>query len=89
MSEIILQTERLILRRLMKRDFSSFVEYRTDPEIMKYQSWESNFTPEWFEEFIHEQKLISLGTINKWVQVGIERKSDSKLIGDCALHVFQ
>ncbi|MHA1984234.1 MAG: GNAT family N-acetyltransferase [Candidatus Hodarchaeales archaeon] len=87
--EKLIQTERLILRRLNEGDFQLFTKYRNDPELMKYQSWEGNFTPEWFQEFIQEQKLISIGTINKWVQIGIESKSERTLIGDCALRVFQ
>jgi RimJ/RimL family protein N-acetyltransferase len=89
MDEELFQTERLVFRRLNEGDFHLFTKYRNDPELMKYQSWQINFTLEWFEEFIQEQNLIPLGTINKWVQIGIERKLDRKLIGDCALHVFQ
>ena len=40
-----LDTPRLILRRFRAGDLKSFVAYRKDPEIARFQSWE-NYTPE-------------------------------------------
>lgn len=88
MKDILLQTENSILRRLRKNDYSLFIEYRTDSEIMKYQSWDCKFTENSFNSFIEEQNQISYGTVNKWTQIGIEGKKSHELIGDCALHFF-
>jgi RimJ/RimL family protein N-acetyltransferase len=34
-------SERLVLRRFEETDIASFVAYRNDPEVARYQSWES------------------------------------------------
>ena len=44
MSEVMftrIESERLILRRFEDSDLTSFVAYRNDPEVARYQSWDS------------------------------------------------
>jgi hypothetical protein len=36
-----LETVRLIIRRLANSHVDPFLTYRNDPEVSKYQSWES------------------------------------------------
>ncbi|MFZ0677227.1 GNAT family N-acetyltransferase, partial [Candidatus Binatus sp.] len=38
---INLDTPRLILRRFRETDLASFMAYRNDREVARYQSWES------------------------------------------------
>jgi len=40
-SFIAIETERLILRQFRNSDLASFMAYRNDPEVARYQSWES------------------------------------------------
>jgi RimJ/RimL family protein N-acetyltransferase len=77
-----LETKRLIIRRLRDSDVGSFLAYRNDPEVARYQSWES----------CTEQETIDLvrdatqpGTPGEWVQFAVGLKRTSPLIGDCAL----
>ena len=35
-----LETPRLILRRLQEDDLEDFLDYRSHPEVAKYQYWE-------------------------------------------------
>lgn len=35
-----LETERLLLRRLRESDLGTFLAYRNDPEVARYQAWE-------------------------------------------------
>ena len=82
---MILETERLILRNLRESDLEDFHSYRSNPEICKFQSF-SAFTIEQSNEFIAEQENSKFGMPGKWVQIGMEWKENSKLIGDLALH---
>jgi RimJ/RimL family protein N-acetyltransferase len=36
-----LETERLILRHFADSDLAPFLAYRNDPEVARYQAWES------------------------------------------------
>jgi RimJ/RimL family protein N-acetyltransferase len=36
-----LESERLILRRFAYSDLAPFLTYRNDPEVARYQDWES------------------------------------------------
>ena len=73
---------RLIIRRLRDSDVGPFLAYRNDPEVAKYQSWDS----------CTKQEAIDLvrdatqpGTPGEWFQFAVELKQTSTLIGDCAL----
>jgi RimJ/RimL family protein N-acetyltransferase len=39
-----IRTERLLLRPFRGDDLGSFVAYRSDPEVARYQSWESTYS---------------------------------------------
>ena len=36
-----IQTARLLVRRFIDDDLAVFVEYRNDPEVARYQGWDS------------------------------------------------
>lgn len=80
-----IETPRLLLRWFKARDLADMLEYRTDPEVLRYQTLDP-FSREHAEEFIDEHSRNSLDKIGAWMQVAIERKSDGKLIGDLAIH---
>jgi RimJ/RimL family protein N-acetyltransferase len=79
-----IETERLILRRFRDSDLASFMAYRNDPEIARYQSWES-ITRRDAVKFIAEQSRRRPGVAGKWFQFAVELKKDGMLAGDCAL----
>ena len=79
-----LETERLILRNLRESDLEDFHIYHSNPEVCKFQSYDA-FNIGQSREFIEDQKNAKFGTPGEWVQVGIELKEHSKLIGDLAL----
>lgn len=85
-NSVLLETPRLWLRRFQTGDEAPFLAYRNDPEIARYQSWES-FSPEEATEFIAEQQSLQLGEPGKWFQFAIELKETASLIGDCAFKV--
>lgn len=82
-----LTTPRLILRRFQASDLDSFVAYRADPDVARFQSWE-NFVRADGVAFIEEMSRQNPDTPGEWFQFAIELKSDATMIGDCALHVY-
>ncbi|MCB9289425.1 MAG: GNAT family N-acetyltransferase [Lewinellaceae bacterium] len=79
-----IETPRLILRWLRANDLEDFLEYRSDPTVMRYQSM-SPMTREEAVSFIRSQSGNSLDRIGGYQQLGVELKNEGKLIGDCAL----
>ena len=79
-----LQTNRLLLRNLKTGDLKDFLEYRSDPEVCVFQSYQP-FTQDRAEKYIENLKDGEFGEAGKWVQLGIELKSENKLIGDIGL----
>ena len=82
-----LETARLTIRRFRPDDLDSFVAYRADPDVARFQSWE-NFTRAEGVAFIEEMARQHPDTPGEWFQFAIDLRSTSRMIGDCALHVF-
>jgi RimJ/RimL family protein N-acetyltransferase len=81
---INLETPRLILRRFRDSDLASFIAYRNDREVARYQSWESISSAE-ARRFITQQSRDRPGIPGKWFQFAAEVKAGGELAGDCAL----
>ena len=79
-----LETQRLILRKLKMSDLEDLHSFRSNPEIVKFQSFEP-LTIDESKKFIEEQSKTEFGTPGEWVQTGIVCKENDKLVGDFAL----
>lgn len=79
-----LETPRLILRRLQEDDLEDFLDYRSHPEVAKYQYWEP-FTSDQALSYIMKYKDSKPRIPGEWFQLGIVDKESNRLIGDCAL----
>lgn len=89
MSETVftrIESERLILRRFEDSDLTPFVAYRNDPEVARFQSWDS-FDERKGRDFIREMESSRPGVPGEWFQFAVESKEAGTLIGDCALKV--
>lgn len=84
MEKLILHTGRLLIRNLNLSDLSNFHDYRSNPEVTKYQGFDV-FSEKQAEDFIKEQADKEFGKPGEWVQYGIENKATGQLIGDCAI----
>ena len=82
-----LDTPRLVLRRFQDADLEAFMAYRNDPEIARYQSWDSISAPR-AQAFITDQKQQEPGTPGQWFQFALELKEPRQLVGDCGLCVL-
>ena len=84
---MIFETERLIARRFDPRDLEAFVAMRADPDVARYQSWDS------FTETDGRQVLASIAACKPgdpgWFQIALQDKLDGQFIGDCGLRIME
>lgn len=85
---MILTTPRLLIRNLQPGDLADFHDYRSNPEVTKYQGFDV-MNLEQAAAFIDRMKDKSFGTPGEWVQYGIIEQEGQRLIGDCALHLHK
>lgn len=79
-----ISTDRLFIRTLEMKDKDAFYQYRSLPEVYKYQSWRPADRTE-AEKFILANMAIVPNTIDSWLQLAICLK-DGRLAGDVGLH---
>jgi RimJ/RimL family protein N-acetyltransferase len=60
--------------------------YRNDPEVARYQSWDSCDEQE-ARAFIREMRSSHPGVPGEWFQFAVASRETGALIGDCALKV--
>lgn len=77
--DIILETNRLILRNFKDDDLDILCEYRNDINCSRYQSW-SNTSREYLRNFIKNEKVKTLNSSR--IQLAIANKNTKELLGD-------
>ena len=80
-----IQTGRLRLAPLRAADASVFFEYRANPEVRRYQSFEPRSVDD-AEKFIGELQPVVFDTPDSWFQFGIRLQESDVLIGDLGVH---
>ncbi|MDP5211299.1 GNAT family N-acetyltransferase [Microbulbifer sp. 2205BS26-8] len=81
----ILKTERFIIRSFEEKDLEAFAQYRSQPEIAKFQNW----TDYSYQNALDLFKAIDYSNFNidgNWYQLAIVKKKTDELIGDLAVH---
>ncbi|MCK4449432.1 MAG: GNAT family N-acetyltransferase [Anaerolineae bacterium] len=77
----VLETERLLLRKMILSDAEDLFEYASDPEVAKYTTWQAHESIEDTKCFLnsvmdqHKNRHVA-----PW---GVIHKGDKKLIGTC------
>lgn len=77
-------TPRLVLRNFRPEDVPAFVAYRNDPEIARYQSWETCSAGE-ATALVERQKGREPRADGEWFQIGVALREPETMIGDCGL----
>jgi RimJ/RimL family protein N-acetyltransferase len=85
MNEIV--TERLVLRLLRPEDAPAFAAYRSEPDVARYQSWDTSYTMADGERLVAAQAGVDFGDPGPWVQVAAVEHATGELCGDCAVRV--
>lgn len=80
------ETARLVLRRFEPSDLPALMAYRNDPDVARYQSWET-FSMREAQSLIAEQQTEEPGRPLSWFQFAFALKATNELIGDALLHV--
>jgi RimJ/RimL family protein N-acetyltransferase len=79
-----LLSERLLLRRFTAADLGTFVAYRSDPQVARYQSWDAPYPRQAGEQMIEQLKRCHPDTAGQWFQFALTLRSTGELIGDFA-----
>ena len=82
----MLETERLLLRRLRGSDLVPFLAYRNDPEVARYQDWEGCTEAE-ARDMIQALERKEPFAPGEWFQFAVELKGTGILVGDLGFRV--
>jgi [ribosomal protein S5]-alanine N-acetyltransferase len=77
----VLETERLILRKIEAGDHKAVFEYSSDPEVAQFMTWDAHKTPENSKHLV--KFIMKRYKDNKPANWAVILKSDNKLIGTC------
>jgi len=77
-------SDRLRLRRFTRADLTTFVAYRSDPDVARYQSWDAPYPWADGERMISELLGQHPDTAGQWFQFAMVLRGTGELIGDCA-----
>jgi len=84
---MIFESPRLIARRFTPRDVDAFTAMRNDPQVARYQAWET-YSRKQARIF-----LVVLATRNPgdpgWFQFALEDKETGSFVGDCGLRIME
>lgn len=76
-----LETDRLVLRRIVPEDLDSIFEYASDPEVARFTSWSAHLSIENSRAFLtYVMEQYEGSKIAPW---GVEYRRDNKMIGTC------
>ena len=81
-----LETKRLILRRISKKDASDLYEYAKNPDVSKYLTWSAHESLSYTSGYI--KFLIKKYKKGEFFDWAIELKETKKFIGTCGFSVF-
>lgn len=79
-------SERLSVQPLAMSDLDSFVAYRQDPVVARFQGWETSYSEYDARELIESQVGVSIPRQGDWLQLAIHDRHSGELVGDLALH---
>lgn len=81
-----LHSERIKLRAILETDTEAIYNYRSLPEVAKYQYWEP-FTMEQTQDFVSRCCNPNLDEEDQWIGLAIVYQG--KVIGDCAFNISE
>jgi ribosomal-protein-alanine N-acetyltransferase len=77
----VLETDRLVLRRMEAGDVEDLFAYASDPKVAQYTSWPAHRTIQDSHEFLaYVLELYEKGEVAPW---GVVHRSESRLVGTC------
>ena len=83
---VFFATPRLVARAMGAADVEPFVAYRSNPDVARYQSWET-YTLAEGSALVEEMRALAPGIPGRWYQFALEDVASGELVGDLAAHV--
>ncbi len=74
-------TQRLILNPHIAGDAAALFEYRSDPAVSRYLSWEPTSLED-AQRFIENTQSLASGTPGTWCQLAVRLRGSDDLVGD-------
>ena len=82
----LIETDRLILRRMMVKDYEDMYLYARRPDVTKYLTWKAHTSPMYTKEYLeYIATKYSLGEFYDWAVID---KREQKMIGTCGFTRF-
>lgn len=81
------ETHHTVLRRMTPDDCDVFQAYRADPEVARFQSWESMTDAEALRFLHHVGTIEPLLRAGQWAQIAIAVSPGGKIIGDMGIFI--
>lgn len=81
-----LTTPRLVIEPLATADVPAFVAYRQDPDVARWQSWNTDYSEEDGFALVRSQPVRELPDPGDWLQLAVRDRSGAPLFGDVAVH---
>jgi RimJ/RimL family protein N-acetyltransferase len=85
-TEVALTTARLTIVPLSERDVDVFTEYRRDPDVARFQSWDVDYSRADAEHLVADQPAGRLPSPGSWLQLAVRETGSDVLLGDLAVH---
>lgn len=82
-----IETPRLSLRSLTPSDAQRIFEYRSHPDVTRFQSWGSESVAA-IQSFLQAQAEADPAVPGSWYQVGIFLLKEGALVGDCGFRIL-
>lgn len=81
-----IRTERLSISPLAYADLDEFVAYRQDPQVARFQGWDTSYSKEQALQLLAAQENVDLPNPGNWFQLALHKTQTQQLVGDLALH---
>lgn len=81
-----IRTERLSISPLTYADLDQFVAYRQDPQVARFQGWDTSYSKEQALQLLAAQENVDLPNPGTWLQLALHKTDTEQLVGDLALH---
>lgn len=82
----MLETSRLVLRKILRRDAADMYEYSRDPEVTRYLLWEPHPDRYYTARYVaYLQTKYHLGEFFDWAVIS---RADNRMIGTCGFTKF-
>jgi len=83
---VLLTTDRLVLRRFRLADAETLAAYRSDPEVARFQSWDAPY-PLRKARYAVESMAAADSAQPGWFQYAVELTAERELIGDVGVNL--